>query len=243
VTADLLAAVVRGERVPAGALARLDPDAALAAAHHHGLVSIVADRLDGRTDLPVELVQRFRQAARGEVAADLAREAELRRCLDHLQARGVPALVMKGAQLAYALYDRPDLRPRIDTDLLVPPDARTAVDEALVELGYRAAAATGGRLLMYQATYVKRRGSLAVHAVDVHWKVANPQIFADLLAFDELDGRAVPLPRLCRHARGLSSVDALLVACVHRVAHHYDSDCLIWIYDIHLTAARLSSSE
>ena len=41
-------------------------------------------------------------------------------------------------------------------------------------------------------------------------------------------------------ARGPSSVDALVLAAVHRIAHHFDSDHLIWLYDIDLIARSLT---
>src|SRR2546422_360864 len=41
-----------------------------------------------------------------------------------------------------------------------------------------------------------------------------------------------PLPALGPAARSISDVHALLVACTHRVAHHYDSDSLLFLYDI-----------
>ena len=36
-------------------------------------------------------------------------------------------------------------------------------------------------------------------------------------------------------------MDALFVACVHRVAHHDDAIDLLWLWDIHLLASRLSA--
>jgi hypothetical protein len=38
-------------------------------------------------------------------------------------------------------------------------------------------------------------------------------------------------------------VHALLLACLHRVAHHHNSQRLIWLYDIHLLLCRLSPVE
>ena len=43
--------------------------------------------------------------------------------------------------------------------------------------------------------------------------------------------------------RGLSPVHALLVACIHRVAHHRGTERLIWLLDIHLLASRLEERE
>ena len=66
------------------------------------------------------------------------------------------------------------------------------------------------------------------------WKIANPQRFANAVAFDELAAAAVPLPLLGPDARGLGRTHALWLACVHRAAHHYDQDTLVWLYDVHL---------
>jgi hypothetical protein len=38
-------------------------------------------------------------------------------------------------------------------------------------------------------------------------------------------------------------VHSLLIACVHRIAHHADTDDLLWLYDIHLLARELSEAE
>jgi hypothetical protein len=68
-------------------------------------------------------------------------------------------------------------------------------------------------------------------------------VFASALLFDDLRGRAIPLPRLGPHARGLSHTDALLLACIHRVAHHHDTERLIWLVDIALLRDRMSPEE
>jgi hypothetical protein len=239
----LLAAALGGDASAAAQLARLDPGVVCGAANHHGVLPLLADRLPSWTALPESFRSRLQDEASRHLAADLGREAELRQCLTALDRAGIAALVMKGAHLAYRYYARPDLRPRIDTDLLVPPDARHDVDRTLVAAGYVRRAEMSGELVTSQAMYVKRQGNAVLHAVDVHWRVANPQVFAGVLALDELSRDAERLPRLGPTARGLSPVHALLMACVHRVAHHYDTDCLIWLYDIHLIASDLNAGE
>src|SRR6185436_16453084 len=79
--------------------------------------------------------------------------------------------------------------------------------------------------------------------LDVHWKIANWHIIANVLSHEEIADRAVPIRALGTAARGPSDIDALIVACLHRAAHHRDSEELLWIYDIHLLAAGLSESE
>ena len=225
-------------------MAGVEADAFLAAAEYHGVGPLVAERLlDAGVDLPAALVSRLRDLTRHAAATNLVRERELRDVIAAMTHAGVDALLMKGAQLAYTHYPRPDLRPRVDTDVLIPVASRQMVGNLLVGLGYAPPTHVSGALVMSQAMYVKRVDDVVVHEVDVHWRIANPQVFAGYLEHGELARTAVGVPALGPAARGLSDLHALLVACVHRVAHHYDSDCLIWLYDIHLIASRLAPEQ
>jgi len=231
---------VRGDRVDARALAAVDVDHLMARADAHGVLPLVAERVVSRSDVSAGLRAGLSREARRHAAFEVARETELRTLLAGLETQGVRSVLLKGAHLAYRLYDRPDLRPRADTDLFIAQADRRRVFAVLDDLGYEGTGHVTGTLLMYQAAYVKRHDGAPRHVVDVHWKIANPQVFADLLSYDELSAAAVPLPALGRGALGLSDLHALLVACVHRVAHHHDADTLIWLYDIHLLASRLT---
>jgi hypothetical protein len=150
-------------------------------------------------------------------------------------------LLIKGAQIAYAHYPRPWLRPRLDTDLLIRPSDRCGADDVLRALGYRPGTDFSGDLVTHQFQYERPDQYGLTHIIDLHWKVANPYVFADVLQFDELEADGVPMPILGRGARGLSDRHALLVACIHRVAHHDNSDRLIWFYDIQLLATAMSA--
>jgi hypothetical protein len=240
---NLLTSLVRGHAVDGARLAAFDPDDFCARAAYHGVLPLVADRLARARDLPDGLARALREEARAAVAADLVRGEALRTALTALDDAGVRPLLLKGEQLAYRWYERPDLRPRLDTDLLIPSDARTLTAGVLAGLGYTTAPQVTGDLLSYQATYVQRRNGMKVHVFDVHWRVANPQVFAGLLTYEELADAAMPLPSLAPGARGLPAPAALLLACVHRVAHHSNSDRLVWLYDIHLIASSLGAAE
>jgi hypothetical protein len=95
---------------------------------------------------------------------------------------------------------------------------------------------------MYQAAYTRMESRLP-HTIDVHWRIANPQVFARAYSFAELLARATPVPALGAAASALADVDALVVACIHRVAHHAGEERLIWLYDIHLLAERLAAAD
>jgi hypothetical protein len=214
------------------------------AAADHRVLPLIAERIALRDDVPDALRAAFHATANEAAITDLLRESELRRLLDELARAGVRALLLKGSQLAYSHYARSDLRPRVDSDLLIRLDDLPVVQNVLGRLGYEAKdGQLSGSLVIAQALYVKRSRGRLLHAVDVHWKVSSPQVFAEMLSYRELSERAMPLPALGPSARGLSSVDALLVACIHRIAHHLDSDRLIWLYDIKLIAERLNATE
>ena len=240
---NLLASAISGDAIAARRIASADPDAVCLRAEYHGVLPLLADRIARLQDVPSELESRLRLHAARQVACDLMQETEIRSMLAALNDAGIEALLLKGSHLAYAWYERPDLRPRLDTDILIPAAAKARVAGVLQAVGYEASANSGGELVSYQAAFVKYRQGLRLHVVDVHWRIANPQVFAGVLSFEELTRDAVSVPLLGPFARGLSAPHALLLACVHRVAHHFDSNRLIWLYDIHLLASALTAAE
>jgi len=237
---QLVAAVLRGE--PAGwppDAGRADPQRFLEAAARHGVVPLLVHELDCAKTLhqwPTAIQERLKQTAHRQVWVETRHRGELQQVLSSLHAIGVPALLMKGAALAYLYYPDPCFRPRYDTDLLVRKDDMPSVTRVMRKLGYSQSTRTSGDLVMPQSQFAKddRRGT--VHVYDVHWKVAIPVLFADVLSFDEVAPRAIDVPALGGHARALGRVDALLLACIHRVAHHHGDERLLWLYDIHLLA-------
>lgn len=172
------------------------------------------------------------------VAGEERRLADLREVLAALAAEGVRTLILKGSALAYAIYESPDLRPRGDTDLLIRRESLPAVRDAFERLGFSEKGGSGDEHGLRQTLFAR-----GPHTYDVHWAIANTPVLADTLTFDELLDRSIPLPRISEHARGLSPVDALLLACIHRVAHHHDSDRLIWLCDIALLRAEMRPEE
>ena len=182
------------------------------------------------------------EAAKRLAAAKLIeqlRHAELCRLLDAIG--NTEVLLLKGAGLAYTIYPGPYLRPRLDVDFFVRHDGVDIVHQALVACGYtrRPAAA----LADSERSYGRVDVNGLHHYVDLHWGVANPAPFAKVLPFDEAWRSSVAVPALGPTVRTLGPADALLLACVHRVAHHHDSPSLLWLWDIHLLANRLTTEE
>ena len=193
-----------------------------------------------RTGALARWPERLRTAlTRAAVASGVVTElwgSALTQVLAALASAGIRPLLIKGAGLAHTRYPHPYLRPRVDTDLLVRREDAPRAGLVLEGLGYRRLEFISGELISYQCPYARGDRHGVQHVFDIHWKIANPQRFANLLTFDALEAEAVPVPALGEHARAVDGVPALVLACVHRIAHHRDAVNLLWLQDIHLLA-------
>ena len=94
-----------------------------------------------------------------------------------------------------------------------------------------------------QQTFGRHAGRGVRYTCDLHWRVSNRVAFSRLLPWERLAADTRPIPALDACAEGLAPPHALLMACVHRVAHHFDPPTLIWLYDIHLLASSMSEED
>jgi hypothetical protein len=219
----------------------------LAAAALHRFRPLLGWRLRQSGELPLwpaSIRQALADAERAEAALEIVRRQELCRLLQAFAAADVPVLLLKGAALAYSLYPEPWLRPREDTDLLVQSaDARRASD-VLASAGYRPALMQSGDFVTHQRLHVRSDRTGRRYACDLHWKIANPAPFADLLSPEDLlRGAASVSLGDAPTARIPCRIHALLLACWHRVSHHHDSGDLLWLYDLHLLADGLTGAD
>lgn len=224
-----------------------DPPAAIVrAVERHGLAPLACECLARAGQLaawPAAVQIALRRASAAQALLCRIRDAEVRRVLEAVGETGTAAVLIKGAALAYTHYSRPYLRPRTDTDLVIRHADRTRVCELLRALGYAPSRAVDGRFVTQQAQWTRVLEAGMTHALDVHWRLFNPHAFGDVLPVDALLTRAVPVPALGASARAASTPDALLLACVHRVAHHAGDDDPIWAYDIRLLLESLDADE
>jgi hypothetical protein len=155
----------------------------------------------------------------------------------------VHPLFMKGTALAYQIYVSPELRPRGDTDVLVRKSDLPVIRRVMTELGFRESPTSGDEHGLQQTFFVRKDSRGFDHSWDVHWAATNAPMFAPALDPGSLFESAVPVPTLHPQACALSPVAALLLACIHRIAHHHDSDRLIWLVDIALLRDRLDQND
>jgi hypothetical protein len=224
---------------------------------YHGVTMLLDRALSGAPEgdsWPAVIRETCRDEARTQALLEMVRRAELARVLQAFADAGIEALLLKGTPLAYSHYDSPVLRPRGDTDVLVPLSFKSRAEEVLGNLGYSRFLGVRGDFISYQSLWSLTDRLGVAHDVDLHWRVHNSQVLARLLDYDELVTGATALPQLCAHAHALSPVHALLFACMHRSGHrnapyyvgdiaYPASDRLIWVYDIHLLVSRMSEEE
>jgi len=233
----VVCACLRGERDGV-----VDAEVLAAARRHrvHLLLSAIAPPLEFADPAAAPALKREERAA---AAFDARREGDTRRLLDAFGGAHIDVLAFKGAAVAHTLYAAPHLRPRTDVDLLIRRTDLDRAEQLLATAGWQHPPEPEAEVFAAQRHYVKLRGPGADWLLDLHWRVANPRIFGDAMSFDELSSRAVALPALGRTVRAPHHVDALWLACIHRVAHHDDEIDLLWLWDVHLLVSRLSVDE
>lgn len=257
VAEKLLCAIIRGDVTSWPGHGRCRVEQVLSAAFTHNVHLIlfyILKKLDRWRDWPLRLRETLEREYVAACALDLIHERELRRVLTGLDRHGLRPILLKGVPLAYTLYASPALRPRTDVDLLIKEDDAEQVTRVLGKLGYDGADIERDKLTNYQCLF-RRQGQFgACHSLDVHWKVNNAQLFAQVLTYDELLAEACELPTLASCARGSGHKHALLLACMHRFGHAhapfyidgeaiYAGDHLRWVYDIHLLSSTLNAAQ
>ena len=230
---DLLA---NPDRVDVHALCAGDPAGLLGAAAHEHVVPLAARALQAVAPSSAHAALMHREAAAWSLREAAERQA-IAAFLD--AASDVPLLFFKGASTAYSLYSPASLRMKDDWDVLVAPGGEGDAREALSRAGFHLdRSSKPGRVRMRQHTY--RRdvpGSQCI--VDLHVRPLNPPALAERIAFRDLDQRSVALPALHATARGLRDDAALVLACVHRLAHHSGEPRLSWDWDVLLLMRRM----
>ena len=223
----------------------------LAFAQQEGVVAMAEWRIresmqgSGRALDVDPIVQSFEAASRVDALLSMLLEAETRTVLKVMAQSAVPGLLLKGSALAYWAYPSPHLRACGDVDVLLPSrNAAEKVASGLCAVGLERSN-TSGDLVSYELMCRRRVSNELQLEVDIHWRLANSPLFANVFTFDELMADSVALPNLAPNARGLGPVHALVHACVHRALNLSIgvSDKLKWQYDLELLRAKFTPAD
>ena len=218
-------------------------------ADREGVAALVDKQLHelsaGEITAPPEVRQAFSAAARNEAISSMLLQSEALRVLSLMAEADIPGLLLKGSALAYWAYSQPHLRACSDVDLLLSSrEAAEHLSDRLTAAGFERAE-TSGELVAYELL-CRRPVSDDWHVeIDIHWRLANSPLFANVFTFDELMADSVALANLAPNARGLGPVHALIHACVHRALNLSIGvgDKLKWQYDMELVRANFTSAD
>lgn len=238
VTALLAGLLFHPNRLDRAACARVDPRALAAAAEREQVLPLVlrAMQRDGWDHDPRLGAQcgAVRAAVRHWALHEALERAAVIDLLD--RAAAIRGIFFKGAALAFTTYAAPQDRMRVDWDLLIAEADVDRMESALAASGFVKDVKVPRGLRNRQASYRRAHGA-GECAIDLHTGVVNAPALAERIRFDDLFERSVPIPSLQASARAMGAVDALVLACLHRLSHHSGEHRLIWDYDIHLLAA------
>lgn len=132
--------------------------------------------------------------------------------VDALERAGITTVLLKGAALALAVYERVGLRPFGDVDVLVPTAAAEAARDLLHQQGWTPIrhVAASSLSLRHGVNFTNGKGV----DLDLHW-VSLADSGGDGLSDHGFWQRAVPWQMPGATSRVLSPADQLLHVCVH----------------------------
>jgi len=238
-----LAQAISGKKT---GLQHFNAETILTAASANGIIPLLEQRVSqGQiTGLGEASCAQLKNSAKALASNDLMLNHATRETLNLLGRNNIPALLLKGTPLSLLYYGQSYLRPRCDTDLYISERDLEATARLLSENGYDITG-LGHRKLSSKQFGASRSAMQQVRAhFDIHWNLSNRVMFRSTLPFDDCYESRQPLPALGSMAATLCTIDLLLHACIHRIAHgrNTERNRLIWLYDIHLLAEALGDT-
>jgi len=191
--------------------------------------------MDAGVGLPPEEWERLQRAMLVSVGRSARVQRGLAKVLESLGDRGLPAIVLKGAYLAEAVYGEVAFRPMGDVDLLVREDDLARAQAALREIG-----GTHRQYDQSEADIGRRRHlphtTLGRLVVELHWNIVSPAgpVTVDVAG---LWDRACPCHVAGVQTLCLAPEDLLLHLCLHVCYEDYLAS-LRGLVDITETARR-----
>lgn len=220
----------------------------------HGIAPLLTGAAQSGSGTPGRLLAALRERYIAQEFWEAQHALIVSEAMDILTGIGVRPIMFKGSALAYTAYERPALRTRGDSDVLVPKECFAAACEALNAHGF--SAPFGDRGMGRAATIVLSRSDPfgAAHDIDLHRQVSNSRLLGELFTHEELQRRSVPVTMAGVEIRATGPLDALLIAAFHRLVHacsayfvngvaYREPDRLIWLKDIDLLVTRLSQDD
>lgn len=235
----------------------LNPNLVPERALYHGVSALLASLTKVMAALPPQIQASLRQQAIAEAMWDLRHRQILMPLLEDFANADIPVILLKGTAFAYSCYPSSSLRPRGDTDILVPAMKQDAIFQILQSHGFSRElnSATGApAAIVRQESWSYYAADGSKHFLDLHWEVMHSFSLAHLFDSDTVREKSQTLEQLTSSARIMCNLDAVYHACIHRAVHiqspYYikeqefrGGDRLVWLYDIHLMLPKLTTAD
>ena len=220
----------------------IDWDGLLSLAERHGVLPVLARRVEQSATLsalaPAEFRQRLREKRRTQVLLNLSLMGEFFRLSERFEEAGIETVVVKGPTLAAQAFGDTSLRQYSDLDLVVRHEAVLRAMEVMRSAGFVAEIsphiAAAGRV-PGQFLFVSREKSLIV---ELHTE-RTLRYFPRPLPLNDFFARCVRIPLEGRTVAAFSAEDTLSFICVHGSKHLWDR--LMWIADVAALVSRPGS--
>ena len=209
----------------------LDWTLLLQLAKHHGVLGLLAHRLQACTaiETPRFILDETADYLRSYATFTLQLTAELFRILDVFHSSSVDFLLTKGPALSVRCYADPAVRQYSDLDLIVRHTDIQRATELMLELGYEpkiplAAISAGKTPGEYNFTKPGTPLLIEFHTERTFRYHPRPLPIENVFArrsFVSVDGRTVP---------ALSLEDELILISVHGAKHFWER--LLWVADV-----------
>ncbi len=187
-------------------------------AARHGLVPLLYHTLKPATasaKMPGAVEAQLRTAYLACAARNMRLYHELARVLAAFRDAAIPAILLKGADLAESVYGNIALRPMADADILLKQEDLARASVILLEQGY-VASRDDIRCAEEHLPPFRKEGSLQI---EVHFTLVG-QPFSERLDLDALWQRAQVTSIQGIAALTLSPEDLLMHLCLHAGIHH-----------------------
>ena len=205
----------------------------LRTAEHHGLTSLLLERLEILSQhVPREVMDSLRSMYRLNVYRRLWFAHELGRIVESLGSAGIEVLAHKGPALSVMLYGDVVQREFHDLDLLTMSGDVGEATKILLEMGYQSDGELGARA---EKAYLRSGYERVFHSshgrnlLEVQWRIL-PRFYAIDFDMTKMFTRSQDIRVGNQVCAALGSEDLLLALCVHAAKHVWTQ--MSWLRDI-----------
>lgn len=220
----------------------IDWDGLLSLAELHGLLPLLAQRVENCETLSPLISAGFRQRLRekrcAQILSNLSMMAELFRLSDRFEKAGIETVAVKGPTLAAQAFGDTSLRQYSDLDFVVRHEAVLRAMQVMGSAGFVTEIpphmAAAGRV-PGQFLFVSRERNLIV---ELHTE-RTLRYFPRPLPLNDFFARRVRIPLEGREVAAFSAEDTLSFICVHGSKHLWER--LMWVADVAALVSRPGS--